>query len=181
MKQFGCHWKDFHEIWYLSVFGYLSRKYKFNYTLTQTTGTLHKDLRTFITLSRRILLRMSNVSEKKLQIKPKHTFCVKWLFSKGRAVYEIMWKSMVEPDRPDDNTIRCMRFSYWISDSTNTLTIFNTHHFSVAKIVRRARINVTLYIHRLSCLCTITGINSDRLKADRCNLIKSHPQHDFRG
>jgi hypothetical protein len=29
MEQLGSHWKDFHEIWYLSVFKNLSRKCKF--------------------------------------------------------------------------------------------------------------------------------------------------------
>jgi hypothetical protein len=35
-------------------------------------------------------------------------------FSQNRAVYEIMWKNMVQPDRPHDNIIRRMRFVCWI-------------------------------------------------------------------
>jgi hypothetical protein len=87
-------------------------------------------------------------------------------FSENRAFYEIMLKSMVEPDRPDDNIIRRMRIACWITNATNALRIFNTYYFSMEKIVKRKRISVTLFVHRLSYLCIIIGINSDRLKAE---------------
>jgi hypothetical protein len=42
------------------------------------------------------------------------------LFSSGnRAVYEIMWKNMVESGRPQ-MTIWRMRIAYWIHKSTST-------------------------------------------------------------
>ena len=90
-----------------------------------------------------------------------------------------MLKSVVEPDRPDDNIIRRMRIACCITQATNALRIFNTYYFSMKKLVKRKRINVTLYVYRLSCLCIIIGIISDRLKADRCNVMKSHCQDDF--
>ena len=37
IEQLGSHWTDFHEIWYLSIFRKLPRKF----TLTRITGTLH--------------------------------------------------------------------------------------------------------------------------------------------
>jgi hypothetical protein len=37
----------------------------------------------------------------------------------NRAVYEIMWENMVEPDRPQ-RTIWRMRFACWITKATNT-------------------------------------------------------------
>jgi hypothetical protein len=58
-------------------------------------------------VSRSILLRMRNVSDKfaeeittNLHRKSKHTFNVQKLFSENRAIYEIIWKDTVEPDRP---------------------------------------------------------------------------------
>jgi hypothetical protein len=42
----------------------LSRKVKFDQNLTRITGTLHEDLCTFMIISRWILLRMRNVSDK---------------------------------------------------------------------------------------------------------------------
>jgi hypothetical protein len=43
---------------------------------------------------------MSNVSDKICREKSKHIFYFQKLFPENRAVYEIMWKNMVEPDRP---------------------------------------------------------------------------------
>jgi hypothetical protein len=55
----------------------------------------------------------------KLQRKRKHTFYVQQLFSENRAVYEIMWKNMVQPDTPQ-KIIRRMRFVCWIIKATDT-------------------------------------------------------------
>ena len=40
-------------------------------------------------------------------------------FFLNRAVYEIMWKSIVEPDRPQI-TVWHMRIACWMSKTTNT-------------------------------------------------------------
>ena len=40
--------------------------------------------------------------------------------AKNRAVYEIMWKNIVNPDRPNDSIIRRMRFACRITKATNT-------------------------------------------------------------
>jgi hypothetical protein len=42
----------------------LSRKFKFHLNLTGIVGTLHEDLSTFMKISRSVLLRMRNVSDK---------------------------------------------------------------------------------------------------------------------
>jgi hypothetical protein len=67
--------------------------------MTKITGTLHEDVFTFMTISCRILLRMRNVSNKSYKENQKTHFMFK-TFSANRAVYEIMWKNMVEPERP---------------------------------------------------------------------------------
>jgi hypothetical protein len=46
-----------------------------------------------------ILLRMRNVSGK-IHRGNQKTFYVQTLFPESRAIYEIMWKNMVDPDRP---------------------------------------------------------------------------------
>jgi hypothetical protein len=43
------------------------------------------------------------------------------LFSESRAVYEIMWKNMVQPDRRQI-TIWRMRIACWITKATHKLT-----------------------------------------------------------
>jgi hypothetical protein len=39
----GSHWTDFHQIWYLTIFLNLSRKFKFHQNITKTINTLHED------------------------------------------------------------------------------------------------------------------------------------------
>ena len=50
-------------------------------------------------LSRRILLRMRTVSDKLSRGKQNTYFMLNNFIAKSRAVYEIMWKNIVEPDR----------------------------------------------------------------------------------
>ena len=42
-------------------------------------------------------------------------------FYDNRAVYEKMWETLVEPDRPQ-MTIWCVRIACWITKATNTLS-----------------------------------------------------------
>jgi hypothetical protein len=44
--------------------------------------------------------RMRNVSEKSFRENQNTLLCSR-TFSENRAVYEIMWKNMVQPDRPE--------------------------------------------------------------------------------
>ena len=41
-EQLGSHWTDFHEIWYLSIFRNLSRKFKFHWNPIRMAGILHE-------------------------------------------------------------------------------------------------------------------------------------------
>jgi hypothetical protein len=62
-------------------------------------GTLHEDLCTFMVICCLILLKI-NISGKSFRgSQNTHLICNKF-FSENYAVYEIMWKSMVETDRP---------------------------------------------------------------------------------
>jgi hypothetical protein len=47
------------------------------------------------------------------------TFCVQEKFSENLAFYELMWKNIAEPARPQ-MAIRRMRIAYWIPKATNT-------------------------------------------------------------
>jgi hypothetical protein len=64
MEQLGSHWTDFHDIWYLSIFGKSVEQIQVSLKSDNNNGTLHKDLCTFMIISRSILLRMRNVSDK---------------------------------------------------------------------------------------------------------------------
>jgi hypothetical protein len=47
-----------------------------------------------------VLLAMSNVSDKSCGENQNTLFMLKNVSSENRAVYEIMWESVVQPDRP---------------------------------------------------------------------------------
>jgi hypothetical protein len=55
-------------------------------------------------------------------------------FSESHAIYEIMWKNMVEPDR-SQMTIWHMGFACWITKATDALRIYNTYCFFTAAMV----------------------------------------------
>ena len=74
-------------------------------------------------------------------------------FSENRAVYKIMWRNLVEPDRPQMTvkySANKMRFAY-----RHTLIIFNTYSFMTVKLIRRTRLKITLYVQCLSYVRSI--------------------------
>jgi hypothetical protein len=66
-----------------------------------------------------------------------------------RAICEIMWKNVVEPDSPH-MTIWRMSIACCIHKATNTLSDYVTHCFSPATIVARTCLCVTLYVTHFS-------------------------------
>ena len=100
VKQLGYHLTEFYEILYLSFLENPSRKFKFHWNQTKITGTLHENVFTFMTISRRILLRMRNVLDKICTENQNTNFTFNNNFSKNRAVYERLSKNMVKPKRP---------------------------------------------------------------------------------
>jgi len=73
----------------------MSRGYRFHPNLTRITGILHEDPCTFMAISCSVLLGMKNVSE------AIRTRCmINNFFPENRAVYEIMWRNIVERGRP---------------------------------------------------------------------------------
>ena len=92
MEHLGLHWTDFYQIWYLHVFRRQVEKIQFPLEYDKNIGYFTwRPIYIFDHLS----LNSSNNEKcfrQKLYRKSKHTFCVQWLFSENRAVYEIMWE-----------------------------------------------------------------------------------------
>jgi len=87
-----------------------------------------------------------------------HILCSVFFFFENRVVYEITWKNLIERGRPQ-MTIWRLCIACWIPKATNTHTHWscNTLCFSTATMVTRTRLNVTFYVHCLSCLpCWVT-------------------------
>jgi len=85
------------------------------------TGTLHTDRYTFLIISRSLLLRMRNVSDKICRENQNTHFVFSNYFQKNRAVYDIMWENILERGRPQ-MTVWRMRIACWMLKATNTHT-----------------------------------------------------------
>ena len=70
--------------------------------------------------SRWIFFRMRNVSDKSLTENQNTILCSKTFSPENHAVYEIMWKNIVQPGRPQ-MTIWRMRIAYWVDSSWNVM------------------------------------------------------------
>ena len=72
-------------------------------------------------------------------------------FPESRAIYEIMWKNVVERGRPQMSYNTASAF-YMLHNQCHkqTLRIYNTNYFHTATIVSRTRLDVMLYVHCLS-------------------------------
>jgi hypothetical protein len=81
-------------------------------------GTLHENLYRFMIASRRILLRMRNLSDEFVEKNETRILSSVTLLRKS-SLYEIMWKNTVQPERPQ-MTIWRMRIASWILNTTNT-------------------------------------------------------------
>jgi len=68
-------------------------------------GTLHENVRNFFFIISLSVIRMKIFRTKFVEkIKNKNIF-IQWLFFfEILAIYDIMWKDIVEPGRPQDNT-----------------------------------------------------------------------------
>jgi len=155
MEQLGCLWTDFHEIWYLCIVKKnLSRKFRCHHNKKKKKCTWYEDQCTFMTISRTILLRMKNVSDRSCRENQNTRFSLSNLFflSENRAVYKIMWKNAVESCMPQMK-IRRMRFACRITKARirNMFIIFNMYCFSTTTVVTGTRLNVTLYVFWLPC------------------------------
>ena len=121
-------------MWYLSSFRKFvekvrvslnSDKKKWHFTWRRTYIYVHIHIHTYIyiyiyiIISRSVFHKMRKVSGKYLE-KIKTNFLLNnFFFFKNRAVYEIIWKNIVQPSRPQ-MTIWRMRIECWITKATNT-------------------------------------------------------------
>jgi len=71
-------------------------------------------------------------------------------FPKNRAVYEVMWKIILDPDR-SQMTVRRMRIACWIGKVTDARKTSNNPSFSSGTMVTRKRLIFTFYVHCFSC------------------------------
>ena len=119
---------------------------------------------------------MRNVTDKSFRRNQNTHFMFSNLFLfENRAVYEIIWKKYCRAGQAtDDNIIWRMRIACWIikGTDTHTHTICNTYCFSIATMVARTCLNVTLQAHCLS------GLKSLYSKSCRLRYTIQHTHSD---
>ena len=99
----------------------LSKKFRVHYSFTRITLTLHKDKYIFLIISRSVLLRMRNVSDKSCTENQNTHFMFGNCFSKIVPFMRKCGKNIVKPDT-SQMTIWRMRISCLIPKATNTHT-----------------------------------------------------------
>ena len=68
----------------------------------------------FFIISRSVILRTRNVAEKRCRENQNtHFFALSLFFSENHSTYEIMWKNIVNPERPRV-TLWHMRIACWL-------------------------------------------------------------------
>jgi hypothetical protein len=133
-------------------------------------GMFHEDVCTFMTISRSILFRIRNVSDESCRENQNTSFIFNNLFSENRAVFEIMWKNMLEPDRPQ-TTMRRMRFACCVTKSVDTHSEYETLIVFSCQPRLRERASMLRYKY-IACLVHIWPRHSLWKKIDRKLLEK---------
>jgi hypothetical protein len=128
-----------------------------------------------VTISHRIFLRMVNVSNKRCRRNESaHFMSSNFFSSENRAVFEIMSKKVVEPERPQLTIWR--RVAYWISKATrpqahscvcaptptHTRTHTHTHTHTHLLTHIRTHAHTDKYVSYL-CFLTPTVVSRTRL------------------
>ena len=129
------------DIWVF--FENLSRKLQFHYNLTRITQILHEDQQTFLIISRSVVVRVSNVSDKISRENQNTPFMCSniFFFSKIVLLWDNVENNCTDGQATRDNIIRCMRTAYWgykITQNMQYILLFT------ATKVGRTRLNVTL-------------------------------------
>jgi len=113
--------------------------------------TLHEDLCTFMIVYRWILFRIRKLSDKRCRENQNKHVMFSSFFWKLCHLWHIVGKCGRDGQATYDNIIWCMFFTCWITKATDThthtLRIYNDYCFSMATIVMRTCLNVTLYMH----------------------------------
>ena len=100
----------------------MSRKITFLSNLTVISGTVQKHQKSFWIVRRSVFDRTRNVSDKNCRENQNTYFVFNNLpYFENRAIYEVMWKSSVQPGRRQ-MTIWRMRIACWITKSTHKHT-----------------------------------------------------------
>jgi len=110
-------------------------------------------------ISRSFLLKMRNISEKRCKENHNTRFMFNNVLSKIVRFYEIMQRSMVEPDSPQITVQWHISLARWITEATDTHSEYVTLVvFPLQQWLRERASILRLYAHCLPCFMAEHGI-----------------------
>jgi hypothetical protein len=118
-----CYFYYFYKTLHFGIFRKnLAGTFKFRSSLTIIRETLPEELFTFMTISRSILLRMRNISDKFAEKIKIDVLCSirGFFFSKIVHSWDNVEKCGRTEQATEDNMVRRMRIACWIPKATNT-------------------------------------------------------------
>ena len=150
MEQLGSLRTDFYDSWYMNIFRKSFERIQISLKSNKKNGYFAWRPIYIFVISRSITLIMRNVSNKCCRENQNTHFVFNHLFfHKNRAVYEVMQKNIVQPDRPQI-TIWCMSIAWSITKATNT----HSKHVILTAFPRQQWLHERasmLYVHWKSC------------------------------
>ena len=90
-----------------------------------------------------------------------HILCSIFFFFENRAVYEIMWKNTVQPERPQDDNMAHAHCMSDIQGYRHRLRIRNNYRFSTAIIVVITTVNCHSLLSVLYLLKVLATMHCD--------------------
>jgi len=108
-------------------------------------------------ISHSVLLRMRNVSDTSCTENQTTQLIFDNFPSENRAIYEIMWKSIVKPGRPQTTKWR-MCITCWISKATNTYSHYVILIASPPQQLLHKRASILCYTY---IVCVVVTSNGD--------------------
>ena len=122
-----------------------------------------------MTVSRRILIRMRNVSDKSWTENQNKHFVFSEHFPKFVSCMLEVEKYSTDVQATNVSIIRRVRFACWITKATGTLSrMCNTSCFPTEKMVTRTRLNIT-FIRTLSACSTFLSFSQHTCRLHRCS------------
>jgi len=109
----------------------------------------------FFIISRSILFRMRNISDKSCRDNRNAHFMIKNFFSECHAVYAKTWKIYCRTRQAAENKImRHRHIVCWIKKAKHRVRY--TYFFSTATMVKQTPHSVTMHVVCLPCLASVT-------------------------
>jgi hypothetical protein len=148
MEQLGSHWRDCDENWYLSIF-------------PQSVEKIQSDMKIYVHLGQylaQFLFEWEMFQTFWKKFKTHFAFSTIFFFSENLAVYEIMWRNIVEPGRPQ-MTIWRTHIACWISKATKTHSQYVIlFAFPLQQRLQERASVLRLYVHWLSYSVYMTAV-----------------------